>query len=220
MRAVFVGRDTELAELVRYLDGALEGHPSVVLCRGEPGIGKTRLAEELTSVAAGRNFSTAWGTAVESDAPPYWPWRQILRELPVAATHPDLAGLTDSRTAESGKLSSEDRFRQFDAVGRLIAESAADNPVVIVFDDAHWADRPSVLLLQHLARTLRDERLLLIVNHRDTEHEHAARFADLLREPVTRQIDLRGLTTPAVAMQLASVVGRDVDQPDAEQVRA
>ena len=91
---------------------------------------------------------------------------------------------------------------------------------MVILDDAHWADRPSVLLLRHLARTLRDERLLVMVSHRDTEHEHAAEFAELVREPITRQIDLTGLTVPDVAMHLASVVGHDVNPGDAEQVHA
>ncbi|MGI8625985.1 MAG: AAA family ATPase [Geodermatophilaceae bacterium] len=69
--------------------------------------------------------------------------------------------------------SAEDRLRQFDAGPRLFREVSRETPLVLILDDAHWADRPSVLLLQRLARTLRDERLLLMVNHRDTEHESA-----------------------------------------------
>lgn len=228
MRSVLVGRDRELAALAGYLDDALQGRPGIVLCRGEPGIGKTRLAEELAALAGDRDVPALWGVAVESEgAPPYWPWRQLLREamelVDVAGVDGDLARLAPevfggSKPTTEAPASAEDRFRQFDAVARLFREITAKTPLVLILDDAHWADRPSVLLLRHLARTVRDERLLMMVNHRDTEHEHAAYFADLVREPVTRQIDLTGLTEQAVAMHLASVVGHDVTLGDAQRV--
>jgi DNA-binding CsgD family transcriptional regulator len=233
VRRAFVGREQELGLLEGYLDDALEGRPTVVLCRGEPGIGKTRLAEELTGIARERDMLAVWGLGVDAEgAPPYWPWRQILRAV---AESVDLTSLAEDHnlTADLARLapdqfvrredvagSTEDRFRQFDAVAQLLRQVVLRQPLVIVLDDAHWADRPSVLLLQHLARTLRDEPLLVVANHRDTEHDHAALFAELVREPVTREIDLTGLNATAVAMQLASVVGRDVDPGDAEQVRA
>ena len=228
MRGVFVGRDRELAALAGYLEDAQQRRPSMVLCRGEPGIGKTRLAEELSALAGDRDVPVLWGVAVESEgAPPYWPWRQLLRGalelVGTAGVDRDLARLVPEvfggpRSTPEGPASAEDRFRQFDAVARLVRQITAETPLVLILDDAHWADRPSVLLLQHLARTLRDERLLMMVNHRDTEHEHAAYFAELVREPITRQIDLTGLTEQAVATQLASVVGHDVTVGDAQQV--
>ncbi|MBA3887620.1 MAG: AAA family ATPase [Acidobacteria bacterium] len=228
MRGVLVGRDRELAALADYLEDAQQRRPSIVLCRGEPGIGKTRLAEELATMAGNRAVPAVWGVAVDSEgAPPYWPWRQLLREAVeisgIAEANGDLARLVPGvfggpRSEPEAPASSEDRFRQFDAVARLFRQITAKTPLVLILDDAHWADRPSVLLLQHLARTLRDERLLMLVNHRDTEHEHAAYFAELVREPITRQIDLTGLTEQAVAMHLASVVGHEVTVGEAQQV--
>jgi predicted ATPase len=80
VRSAFVGRDRELAALADYLVAAQQGHPGIVLCRGEPGIGKTRLAEELVALAGQRHVPALWGVGVESEgAPPYWPWREILR---------------------------------------------------------------------------------------------------------------------------------------------
>src|SRR6476661_2771457 len=82
MRTGLVGRERELAALVDHLESALAAHPRVVLCRGEPGIGKTRMAEELTGLAASRGVPVAWGAAAESrGGPPYWPWRQVLRAV-------------------------------------------------------------------------------------------------------------------------------------------
>lgn len=80
MRTELVGREREPAALVEHFESALAAHPRVVLCRGEPGIGKSRMAEELTGPAARRGMPVAWGPAAESSgAPPYWSWRQVLR---------------------------------------------------------------------------------------------------------------------------------------------
>lgn len=230
VRSALVGRDRELAALSEYLVAAQQGHPSIVLCRGEPGIGKTRLAEELAALAGQRHVPALWGVGVESEgAPPYWPWRQILRGaadlVPIANVDPDLGRLAPEvvngpTSTPASTAGAEDRFRQFEAVARLFRKISGQTALVVILDDAHWADRPSVLLLRHFARTLRDERLLVMVSHRDTEHEHAAEFAELVREPITRQIDLTGLTVPDVAVHLASVVGHDVNPSDAEQVHA
>ena len=79
-----VGRERELSVLVDCLDAARRGHPRVVSCRGEPGIGKTRLAEELGRSAAASGVLVAWGLGMEmAGTPPYWPWRQVLRALSV-----------------------------------------------------------------------------------------------------------------------------------------
>ena len=230
MRGAFVGRGRELAALSDYLVAARQGRPSIVLCRGEPGIGKTRLAEELAVLAGQRHVPAVWGVGVESEgAPPYWPWRQILRGaadlVRPANVDPDLARLAPEvfggpEPIPESTASAQDRFRQFEAVARLFRKITGQTALVVILDDAHWADRPSILLLRHIARTLRDERLLMIVSHRDNEHENAADFAELVREPITRQINLTGLTVPDVALHLASVVGHDVNPGDAEQVHA
>lgn len=236
IRTELVGRDREMAALRDSVDEALAGRPRLVLCRGEPGIGKTRLAEELVAWAAQRGVATVWGRAVESaGAPPYWPWRQVLRGAgemsdlrAVADEHrltldlrrlaPDVFGQPGPPADGAG--STEDRFLQFDAVGRLLRQLAAQRPLTIMLDDAHLADEPSLLLLQHVARTLTDERVLVVVNYRDTEHTTGAPLMALLREPLTKEIHLRGLSAAAVGRQLASVVGYDVDEAEVEHVYA
>ena len=75
MRAEFVGREAELAVLADSLAAALDGLPQVVVCEGEAGIGKTRLAQELVGLAERRGVLWVWGSAAEtSGAPPFWPW--------------------------------------------------------------------------------------------------------------------------------------------------
>jgi DNA-binding CsgD family transcriptional regulator len=236
MRTELLGRERELAALVEHFESALAAHPRVVLCRGEPGIGKTRMAEELTGLAASRGVPVAWGPAAESSgAPPYWPWRQVLRVVSASvdiikiadelAVLPDLVRFAPevfgaSSGDRGGRGSSEDRFRLFDAVARLLSDITASASWVIVFDDAHRADFGSLLLLHHVVRTLTGERLLVMVNHRDTEPVHDVLVTGLAREPVTRRIDLRGLAAPAVGKQLAALVGRAVAPAQVQRVHA
>ncbi|HEY5846792.1 MAG TPA: AAA family ATPase [Microlunatus sp.] len=231
---MLVSRERELEILLRCLDAAIDGQPRLVLCRGEPGVGKTRLVEEFSGLAEGREVPTVWGLGVESSgAPPYWVWRQVLRAMSpvvdlvsIAGVHgltTDLALLapdvfTRSEVQPKSPGSIEDRFRQFDAVGRLLRWVTEEQPLVIVIDDAHWADEPSLLLLQHLARTVTSERLLMIVNHRDTEQVQSVLATELQREPVTREIELTGLPAAGVAEQLSLVVGHEVPGADADRV--
>ncbi len=236
MRTGFVGREHEFAVLTECLGAALAGRPRVVMCRGEPGIGKTRLAEEVSAIAADRGVAAAWGLCVEAGgAPPYWPWWQVLRaasrgvDLAAAAAElgvtadlahlaPDLfAGHADDLV---GDRSTEDRFRLFDAVTRLLHRAARGRPLLIVLDDAQWADPASLLLLVHLARSLDGHRLLVVVNHRDTGTVPAVLVADLPRLPATWELEIRGLPVSAVSRQLSSVVGREFADAEAERLRA
>src|SRR6266508_4357239 len=229
-RTALVGRDGELATLAGWLDAAGDGEPRLVLCGGEPGVGKTRLAEELTRVARDRDVPVLWGRAVETDgAPPYWPWRQMLRaagwetgDRPVPAEEsgsvvrvaaelalvaPEVFPGRADAAAVSGP---EQRFRVFDAVNRLLRGLAVSRGLLLVLDDLHWADRASVLLLGHLARDLQPGRLLVLVTYRDTEPAVTPVVAELIREPVTSRLDLRGLGVVDVGHHLAAVTGEVV----------
>ena len=234
VRTELVGRDAELALLGGWLDEAVAGNPRLVLCSGEPGIGKTRLAEELGRLAQSRSVPTRWGHGVESaGAPPYWPWQELLRSI---ADLVDVVGLSDDNlltdhvrqlvpglfppATDTMDGSPEDRFTQFDCMSRLLRQVASRTPLVIVLDDAQWADQPSLLLLQHVVRTLSDERLLLLVNHRDTENGHSGLLTGMLREGPTRALHLSGLGAPAVGRQLALALSHEVDSTQAEEVRA
>src|SRR5688500_14780488 len=148
MRTSFVGRDRELAVLEECLASALVGRPRLVLCCGEPGIGKTRLAEELSSMAGSAGAVAVWGRAPEAaGAPPYWPWRQILRAV---GEHADLRAWARDHGVSSelarlapdqfpgpqedarGPGTAEDRFRLFDAVDRLLRRASQERPLLAV----------------------------------------------------------------------------------------
>ena len=94
------------------------------------------------------------------------------------------------------------RFRLFEAVSAFLAAISRSEPVLVVFDDLHWADQSSLLMLRHLARALGPARLCVVANYRDTETARgkalAAMFADLRRELFTARIFLTGLGRPHV----------------------
>jgi DNA-binding SARP family transcriptional activator/tetratricopeptide (TPR) repeat protein len=214
--STFVGRSAELEELVTGLEDAFAGHGRLFLVSGEPGIGKSRLAEELADVARARGATVLVGRSWEAGgAPAYWPWVESLsgfvRHLDEDALASDLgAGVADlaqilpelrhlvPRDAEplSGESESA-RFRLFNATRQFLANAARTRPIVLVLDDLHAADAPSLLLLQFLARSLGSTRLLILAAFRDVDPTPREPLMELLaevtREPTTRRISLSGL---------------------------
>jgi DNA-binding SARP family transcriptional activator len=218
----FVGRDAELAQLRAGLDNAMAGRGQLFLLVGEPGIGKSRLADELIRHARGRGAHVLTGRCWEAGgAPAYWPWTQSLRgyirqvdadvlgaQLGTGATElaqilPELHEiLPDLREATSVE-SSDARFRLFDATAEFLRAAAETRPLVLVLDDLHAADEPSLLLLQFLARELGTARLLVIGAARDVDpvpgEALSGMLAEVAREPGTRRLSLSGLGEDAVA---------------------
>jgi len=220
-RTAFVGRDSELAELVAGLDDAFSGRGRLFLVAGEPGIGKSRLAEELIADARGRGARVLVGRCWEAGgAPAYWPWVQSLRtyvrdarsdvlrhELGVGAADlaevlPELRRLFPD-LPEPSPVSEGARFRLFEAATALLLGGTRDRPVVLVLDDLHAADEPSLLLLRFVAREIAASRLLMVCAYRDIDpalrDPLGAALAELLREPHTTHIALAGLTERDVA---------------------
>lgn len=181
----FVGRDRELAELEAALAAARAGRGSVALIGGEPGIGKTRLASEVADLAAGRGVPVAWGRCPENGAPPYWPWTQVLRLLSI-----DVDVVAPLLGTPSDEPDEGARFRLLDSAACALS---ASGPAVIVFDDAQWADAASLDILTHLAGSLADSAVLVVVTYRDVEvvkgHPlKAASASERARVGVTRTI--------------------------------
>jgi DNA-binding CsgD family transcriptional regulator/tetratricopeptide (TPR) repeat protein len=233
----FIGRASELAALSAGLDGAIGGQGRLVLVGGEPGIGKTRLAEEVATLARERGARVLWGRCFEGEgAPAFWPWLQILRALlhdmdrdELHAVRPDGAAVVaqllpemHDRMSEPSRMSAgpppegapdpaQARFRQFDAITDLLVTAARDRPLALMLDDLHWADTPSLLLLQFLASAMRDAALLLVGGYRDSEvtrgHPLTRTLAELTREPHAQRILLGGLPEPDVARCIELTTG-------------
>ena len=221
-RGAFVGREDELAELIAGLDDAIAGHGRLFLLVGEPGIGKSRLADELIVRARERGARVLVGRCWEAGgAPAYWPWVQSLRSYvreteletlrsQLGAGAGDLAPLRPElreRFADLGQppaLEPESaRFRLFEAASSFLTSAAQLRPLVLVLDDLHAADEPSLLLLQFLARELGGSRLLVVGAYRDVDPTPrdplTTVLTELAREPVTRTLALAGLSERDVA---------------------
>jgi hypothetical protein len=211
-----VGREPELAEVSSALASAREGRGRLLVLLGEPGIGKTRLAEEAAARARDGGFRVVWGRAAEGGgAPPYWPWSQVLRTLvdeqafslpPRQLAHlveilPDLG---DAPPRGHGR---------FDVYEALISALRRSGPLLVVLDDLHAADEATLLALQLVARRVRELPLLLVATHREAEVRLRPSVDQLLAR-ITREgtrLPLRRLTQAEVAQLLA---------PDATPERA
>ena len=163
---ILAGRDRELAMLRRWLAEALAGHGRLVVLTGPPGIGKTRLAEELADGARQAGQRVLWGRAVEErGAPPLWPWRRILDAAGGASERDRLA--EDPGRARADDLTAVG-FRAVAAAADALTAAAHAADLLIVLEDLHWADHASLFLLRELAAELPASRLLVLATCRDT----------------------------------------------------
>lgn len=215
-----VGRARELEELDASLARVRQGHGAVVLLAGEPGIGKTRLAEALAERASAAGALVAWGRCWESGgAPAYWPWIQALRSIPgsdAAVT----AELLASPAQTSGGEADDARFARFDAVDRRLRDIALERPLVLVLDDLHSADRASLLLLRFVGRSLADRRLLALGTYREVEARRDPAVVEVIESIATEgtRLPLRGLSEDGVAAMLARRAGLSAGRAFARRV--
>ncbi|MCZ7528718.1 MAG: AAA family ATPase [Acidimicrobiia bacterium] len=207
----FVGRESELADLVTALDEAVEEARFAVL-EGEPGIGKTRLADELGAVAAGRGSLVAWGRSHECGAAPaLWPWLPVLRAVASRVDGaPDL--LSEVLSGEAPLLAGQGgavQFERFDAVAGVLERAGATAPVVVLLDDVQWADTTSLELLMFLTTRLQ-QGVLVVATVRSLEVGRRDGVTDALgaiaRRPGSRRLRLRGLSPAATGELLAALV--------------
>ena len=198
-----IGREAELALLHAALADARRGRGATVLVGGEPGIGKSRLLEQLAADAAAAGVAAHLGQcdAMEG-APDLWPWRQVLRAMAAGTGLPPLDA-TDGTDVT--------RFQQADAVVGWLAERAKTQPTVLVFEDVHWADRGSLALLEFLAAHVVRLPLLVVATHRPEAvvpgRPLYAALAEITRAAATRRVTLPGLPRDAVRDYVAATSG-------------
>ncbi|MGH2532590.1 MAG: helix-turn-helix transcriptional regulator [Thermomicrobiales bacterium] len=232
-RGRFVGRTVELDLLLKRLDASVAGHGSIVVVNGEPGIGKTRIAEETADQAASRGVQVYWGRCFEGEwSPPYAAWVDVLDaiagDLPAAELRralgqgaPPLARLVPRIIAALPDLPApahlgpaEEQFRLFDAATQFLLAASAASPLMIVFDDLQWADRASLNLLAFLARFVEAAPLLLIGTYRDLPLRHDHPLTDFLgtlqRERASLRLSMRGLSEREASDLLETVAPRPV----------
>ncbi len=222
----FVNRGEELTFLLQAFDEARNGTAQAVLVAGEPGIGKT----QLVAVAAQRLWDddalVLYGHCNELALVPYQPFVDALEELFATAPReqrerwaehagPELLRLLPSQPAgpHTDAVPARDpeveRFLLFRAVVSLLDQCAQDRPVVLVLDDLHWADEPTLLLLEHIVTAAPQMRLLLVGTFRETDLFAADRVVDFLADmrgvPNVRRMRLAGLDKDAVEQLLHAV---------------
>jgi len=183
--APFVGRELIMARLASALSAARDRHGSLCALIGEPGIGKTRIAEALEQHAFESGIRVAWGRARELEgAPPFWLWAELLRGLlaivsaedaaaHLGASYAELARVLPELSGEAGAQAtvSEDaaRYRTFDTVARFIGHVAQHAPLLLVLDDVHRADAASLDLLCYLIDELARMPVAIVATLRTTE---------------------------------------------------
>jgi DNA-binding SARP family transcriptional activator len=231
-----VGREGQLAALDAAAAGASTGRGRLVLVAGEPGIGKSRLAEEAARRAATQGLRVVWGRCYEGEgAPAFWPWVQAVRKLLAGIAPGELSAVLGPSGGELSQLLPElkellpelepppvvelaaARFRLYQAITGLLRRLADARPLLVVVDDLHWADVASLRLLVFLAGELRAARLVVLATYRDVEAAADTPLAETLgalaREPVVERIALGGLGEAEVARLIANTIGTRPPEP-------
>jgi eukaryotic-like serine/threonine-protein kinase len=239
---VFVGREAELEEMRALLEDALAGRGHLLLLTGEPGIGKTRTAEELATYAQVRGAQVHWGRCHDGEgAPAYWPWSEAIRSYvreadpvglawqlgreaaDVAQIVPELRGVLGDVEALPEIEPEQARFRLFDSVSTFLRGASESRPLVLILDDLHWADEPSLRMLRFAARQIAVSGLVLVGTYRDVElgrhHPLAETLGDLAGIEHGRRIALRGLDEEGVSRYIEMTAGTEPPAELSEAVR-
>lgn len=228
LRGRLVGRDAELRELKSSVEMAASGHGQVVLVEGEPGIGKTRLLQEAQVYGRLRRFAVLVGRCYEQETGiPYLPFIELFQGRFREMAQPDLRSDLGPTASEFVTLIPEvrkalpdvepspplepvqERLRLFASIAEYLNALSHRTPLVLVLEDLHWADAASLSLLQHLARSLRKERVLILGTYRDVELDRKHPLGDVLREMnrerLYNRISLRRLPREGVSAMLRAM---------------
>ena len=230
-RSPFVGRDVEYADLRRGLDRAELGEGELVLIGGEPGVGKSRMVQELMSEAEARGMLAFLGRCYETEAPPYVMFVEIFesafRRLPesrfwevlgkqageIARLLPDVdARLPAPRTTSSMPPEQARRYL-FNSMTEVLGRLASYGPLVLALDDLQWADRSSLAFMEHLAARIASMPILVVGTFRDTalqlEHPLAIVLERLHHDHTASRESLRPLSMDAVNEMLRTLSGTE-----------
>jgi class 3 adenylate cyclase/tetratricopeptide (TPR) repeat protein len=239
-RTPFVGRESERADLRRYLDAARDGHGSLVMIGGEPGVGKTRITQELVVEARQHGFLTLTGHCYEMEgAPPYIPFVEIIESAARIVEPTALLSAMGESAPEVAKLTPElrhkfrdiptppqlppdqERRRMFNGVLDFISQASRQQPLLLVIEDLHWTDEPTLLLLQHIVQQLHEMPVLMVGTYRDTELDVARSLASALKELLRQRLAHDLLLKPLPSTEVSAMLqGRSGYEPTARLVAA
>jgi class 3 adenylate cyclase/tetratricopeptide (TPR) repeat protein len=224
-----VAREAEMARLFAVLDVVQAGTGQLVMVVGEPGVGKTRLAQEVLLAARARGFGGITGRCyAPQSSMPYYPfWEALARAA--AAAPPALRSALPLQWPEVARLLPHQHLgtqassmppldgtggtgehRLFWQVTGFLQALAEEQPLALLLDDLHWADGASVELLLHLARQTRDQPILLVGTYRESEvpadHPLSIGMRDLIRAQLVERIDLQQLSREATAALISAML--------------
>jgi tetratricopeptide (TPR) repeat protein len=241
-RRTFVGRESELKQGQAAFDAALSGQGGLVMVVGEPGIGKTALCEQLATYVALRGGKALVGHCYEegSLSLPYLAFVEAMRSYVLAREPDGLRSDLGTGAADVARIVSEvrdrvqgvelrpagdpedDRWRLLQAVTSFLRNASSVQPLCIVLEDLHWADRGTLDLLLHVSRNLQGARLLVVGTYRDVEvdrtHPLSATLGELRRVGTFARIPLRGLTVDEVHRMYEAIRGQATPWGQAEAV--
>ncbi|MFQ6025972.1 MAG: helix-turn-helix transcriptional regulator [Dehalococcoidia bacterium] len=237
--STFIGRQREMGALKVALDDTLSGQGRLVMLAGEPGIGKTRTAQELATTSQALGFQVHWGRCYEGEgAPPYWPWVQPLRSYVQqrdpnqlrSEAGPGAAAIAEIIPDVKGKLSDleplpalepeQARFRLFDSITTFLRNAAQSQPLMLLLEDLHWAHQSSLLLLEFIAQEMQGVPLLLIGTYREVGRGHplSVSLGNLVRQQGFSAIPLGGLSQDEVRQILETSSGISPSRSLVEEV--
>lgn len=230
--AVFAGRFVVRASWLDSWKAASAGEQRLWLLGGEAGIGKTTLVSRFAETAYKSGGVALYGRCDEDLGVPYQPWIEALSALVANAPEDLIAAHVDARGGELARLvpglteradvtlsiSSDpvaERYALFGAVTDLLQRAAALRPILLVLDDLHWADKPTVQLLRHVASASPGTRLMVVANYRPTDisasHPLAECFGTLHRLDGVEFVDLTGLDDTELLDLMEATAGHELD---------
>jgi len=238
-RGRMAGRQAELGVARDLWSQAVAGRSQTLLVSGEPGIGKTRLVREIVALAEVSRGRVLQGWNYAQAAEPFGAFKQILRGAfdDMAATilsapdfiaaavlsiapeyHPHFPSLVLRSTVDTA----EEQQRHFEGAAVLLSMLSEQAPVLLVVEDAHWADSGTLRLFRHLVRQTRGRRVLFVLTFRDVEPAEAPLLHevlhDLRRERLAVPLVLARLDHPKTGAMLTALLGESVDPDLVEEI--
>jgi eukaryotic-like serine/threonine-protein kinase len=227
----FVGRRAERRELQEMAERAFSGDACLALVTGEPGVGKTRLAQELAAYTRMRGAEVLWGSCSESDVSVYRPWVHALGALVRSLDSDSLASFLGRHGGDLTRVlpslrerlpqlrpppildAEQSRLRLFDAVAGLLAATARERPLLVVLDDLQWADAASLQLLLRVLEALEGAPVLFLGLVAEGQAiSSAALLRQIAGDRRCRSLRLQGLSPPEVEHLITLVMAGEPDE--------
>ncbi len=230
-------REAELADLGRVLSDASSGHGAIVAISGEPGIGKTRLAEEVIRLSKGKGFRALRSRGFQGEPGlAYGHWVEAIREYVREAPDPLLYKVCTGCLSQIVKLVPElgdrigpgppspqlepgpEQLRLFEGIAQLFRNVLKESPLILLLDDLQWADSSSLAVLDYLSRQVHTARFLIVLTYRDPEGSENERLTEVIstlrRHHTLTEISLHRFDSENASQLVTAVLGSPDSVPE------